>query len=105
MEAEFLAFRGINSIVNIISSVKEHYNEKLEILGVFFTNFNKTRILTQEIKEEVKKYFGNTLLNNVIRVNVAIAESQSNGKSVIDYDDQCNGSIDYLNLVNEILQK
>lgn len=105
MEAEFLAYRGINSIVSIISSVKEHFNDKLEILGVFFTNFNKSRVLTQGIKEEVKKYFGSALLDTVIRVNVAIAESQSNGKSVLEYDIESNGAKDYINLVNEILEK
>lgn len=102
MEAEFLAYRGIDSIVGIINLVKKHFNPELMIKGVFFTKYNEQRILTKEIKNQIKGYFGDNLMKTAIRVNVALAEAQSSGKDIFEYDPNSNGAKDYMSLVNEI---
>ena len=102
MEAEFLAYRGIDSIVGIINLVKKHFNPGLKIKGVFFTKYNEQRVLTKEIKNQIKGYFGDNLMKTTIRVNVALAEAQSSGKDIFEYDPNSNGAKDYMSLVNEI---
>jgi chromosome partitioning protein len=102
MEAEFLAYRGIDSIVGIINLVKKHFNPGLMIKGVFFTKYNEQRVLTKEIKNQIKGYFGDNLMKTAIRVNVALAEAQSSGKDIFEYDPNSNGAKDYMSLVNEI---
>jgi len=104
MEAEFLAYRGIDSIVGIINLVKKHFNPGLMIKGVFFTKYNEQRVLTKEIKNEIKGYFGDNLMKTAIRVNVALAEAQSSGKDIFEYDPNSNGAKDYMSLVNEIIK-
>jgi len=105
MEAEFLAYRGIDSIVGIINLVKKHFNPALIIKGVFFTKYNEQRILTKEIKNQIKGYFGDNLMKTVIRVNVALAEAQSSGKDIFEYEPGSNGAKDYMSLVIEISKK
>jgi chromosome partitioning protein len=105
MEAEFLAYRGIDSIVGIINLVKKHFNPKLMIKGVFFTKYNEQRVLTNEIKNQIKEYFGDNLMKTAIRVNVALAEAQSSGKDIFEYDPKSNGAKDYMSLVNEIIKR
>jgi chromosome partitioning protein len=104
MEAEFLAYRGIDSIVGIINLVKKHFNPGLMIKGVFFTKYNEQRVLTKEIKNQIKGYFGDNLMKTAIRVNVALAEAQSSGKDIFEYDPNSNGAKDYMSLVNEIIK-
>jgi len=104
MEAEFLAYRGIDSIVGIINQVKKHLNPSLEIKGVFFTKYNDKRVLTKEIKEQIEGFFGKSLMKTQVRVNVALAESQSSGKDIFEYDPASNGATDYMGLVMEILK-
>ena len=103
MEAEFLAYRGIDSIVGIINLVKKHFNPGLTIKGVFFTKYNEQRVLTKEIRNQIKGYFGDNLMKTSIRVNVALAESQSSGKDIFEYDPTSNGATDYMSLVKEII--
>lgn len=105
MEAEFLAYRGINSLVDIINKVRDNFNPGLEIMGVFFTMFQQQRVLSQEIRNQVKEIFGDVLMENTIRVNVSLAESQSNGQDIFSYDQKSNGAKDYLKLVNELIEK
>ena len=105
LEAEFLAYRGLDSIVFAIDLTKENTNPALKIGGVFLTKYNKSRSLTTSIREEVSKYFGDVLFNTVIRVNVALAEAPSNGKDIFEYAPESNGATDYAELVKEILAR
>jgi chromosome partitioning protein len=105
MEAEFLAYRGINSLVDIINKVRSAFNPKLEIMGVFFTMFQQNRVLSNEIKQQVSDIFGSSLMESPIRVNVALAECQSNGQDIFNYDQNSNGAKDYLKLTNELIEK
>lgn len=105
LEAEFLAYRGIDSIVGVIDKVKKKLNKTLRIGGVFMTKYNKQRILTKNIREEVSKYFGDVVFDTTIRVNVALAESPANAKDVFDYAPESNGAEDYKDLVLEILKR
>lgn len=104
MLAEFLAYRGIDSIVGIINQVKKHYNPGLKIKGVFFTQYKESRVLSKEIKKQLEQNIGDTLMSSEIRVNVALAESQSCGKDIFEYDESCNGAEDYKRLVEEIIK-
>jgi len=61
-------------------------------------------VLTKEIKKLIGETFGNTMMKTQIRVNVALAESQSAGKDIFEYDPDSNGAKDYGKLVNEILK-
>jgi len=105
MVAEYLAYRGIDSIVGIIQQIKKHYNHKLFISGVFFTKYNEKIVLSTNIKDKVKEIFGDSLMKTFIRTNIALAESQSTGKDIYEYDPKSNGAKDYNSLVNEILKK
>lgn len=105
MEAEYLAFRGVNGIIGISDNVREHFNPNLGISGVFITKYNSQRKLTQEIENSIHKYFGDVLLKSKIRVNVSLAESQASGLDIFQYDPLSNGAKDYQMLVEELLEK
>jgi chromosome partitioning protein len=105
LEAEFLAYRGIDTIVGIIETVRTHFNQKLYISGVFLTKYNRQRILTKSIREEVAQYFGDVLFVNNVRVNVALAEAPANGQDIFTYAPESNGAEDYLAIVDELLRR
>jgi chromosome partitioning protein len=105
LEAEFLAYRGLDSIIEVINLVRSDLNEQIIIGGVFMTMFNPSRTLTKTIRTEVEKMFGAVLFNTVIRVNVALAEAPSVGKDIFAYAPDSAGARDYTELVKEILAK
>jgi chromosome partitioning protein len=105
MEAEYLSFRGIETVKGMINNVKEEINPGLNIAGVFFTKLKPALSLSKAIREEVAKNFGEILCDTAIRVNIALAEAQSNGKDIFEYDPTSNGAQDYSQLVKEILKR
>jgi chromosome partitioning protein len=102
MDAEFFALTGIDSIVGIIKKIKEFFNPDLKIWGVFFTRYNQQRVLSKQITDEVKKHFGDRLMKSVIRLNVAIPESQTRGQDIFFFDQHSNAAKDYVDLVLEL---
>ncbi len=105
LEAEFYSYTGIDKLVDIIQKVRDNYNEKLTIGGVFITKYDARRALTEKMKTSIGKYFGDKLFDTTIRINVALSEAQLSGKSVFDYDPNSNGAKDYSDLVNEMTAK
>jgi chromosome partitioning protein len=105
MHAEYLSFRGIDSIVGIIDQVRKYYNPTLSIKGVFFTQYKPNRVLSREIKMQLEQSIGSILMDSAIRVNVALAEAQSCGKDIYAYDEASPGANDYNSLVNEIISR
>ena len=61
--------------------------------------------LSQQVAEEVRKYFGDKVFKTVIHRNVRISEAPSFGKPIILYDAVSTGSKNYMALASELLER
>ena len=105
VQCEYFALEGLGQLLNTINIVKQHYNEKLTIEGVVLTMFDVRLRLSQQVAEEVKKYFGDKVFNTIIHRNVRISEAPSYGKPVILYDAISTGAKNYIELASELLER
>ncbi len=105
VQCEYFALEGLGQLLNTINIVKQHYNEKLTIEGVVLTMFDVRLRLSQQVAEEVRKYFGDKVFNTIIHRNVRISEAPSYGKPVILYDAISTGAKNYIELASELLER
>jgi chromosome partitioning protein len=61
--------------------------------------------LANQVVEEVKMHFQNMVFNTIVQRNTKLAEAPSHGKTIIMHDAIGKGSLNYLNLAREILQR
>jgi chromosome partitioning protein len=61
--------------------------------------------LARQVVEDVRSHFRNLVFDTIIYRNTKLAEAPSYGQSVISYDATCQGTINYINLANEILRR
>jgi chromosome partitioning protein len=61
--------------------------------------------LSKQVTEEVKTHFQQMVFDTIINRNTKLGEAPSFGNSIIMYDVNSTGAINYLNLAREILQK
>jgi chromosome partitioning protein len=61
--------------------------------------------LSQQVADEVRKYFGDKVYKTIIHRNVRISEAPSYGKPVILYDALSTGSQNYIALASELLER
>jgi chromosome partitioning protein len=104
VQCEFFALEGLGQLLNTITIVKKHLNPNLDIEGVLLTMYDGRLRLSNQVMNEVKKYFKEKVFETVIRRNVRISEAPSFGKPIIMYDAQSLGTKDYLDLAYEIFK-
>ena len=105
VQCEYFALEGLGQLLNTINIVKKHLNRELFIEGVLLTMYDQRLRLSQQVVDEVKKYFGEKVFDTIIHRNVRISEAPSHQKPVILYDSISTGAINYMALANELIKK
>ena len=105
VQADYLSIRGTAKVLESIYKVKERMNPKLDILGVFITMYDNRKTNDKNIYESIQKQFKDKAFNTFVRENVRLKESPIEKKSIFEYDRNCNGYIDYYNLMIEVWKR
>lgn len=105
VQCEYFALEGLGKLLNTIKIVQSRLNPDLEIEGIVLTMYDSRLRLSNQVVEEVNRHFQDLVFETIIHRNTRIGEAPSVGKSVIMYDAESKGAINYLNLAREILQK
>lgn len=105
VQAEYYALEGLGQLMSVVQRVRETLNPKLEILGVVVTMFDGRTSLSDQVAQELRKYFGPKVFKTVIPRNVRLAEAPSFGKPIGDHDKWSRGARAYKALTKEIIDR
>ncbi|MFN5351969.1 MAG: ParA family protein [Alphaproteobacteria bacterium] len=105
LQCEFFAIEGLAYLMSTIKKVKKNLNPTLEIMGVVLTMYDKRNRITADVENDIRQYMGNKVFDTVIPRNVKMSEAPSFGKPALIYDMNCSGSMAYINLAKEIVNK
>jgi chromosome partitioning protein len=105
VQCEFFALEGLGKLLNTIKIIQSRLNTSLEIEGILMTMYDGRLRLCNQVVSEVRRHFEDIVFSTIIHRNARLAEAPSVGKPVILYDANSKGSMNYLNLAKEILQK
>jgi chromosome partitioning protein len=105
VQCEFFALEGLGKLLNTIKIVQSRLNPDLQIEGILMTMYDGRLRLSNQVVSEVRKHFDEMVFSTIIHRNTRLSEAPSVGKPVILYDAESKGTVNYLNLAKEILQK
>lgn len=105
VQCEFFALEGLGKLLNTIKIVQSRLNTELQIEGILMTMYDGRLRLSNQVVSEVRRHFDELVFSTIIHRNTRLSEAPSFGKPVILYDADSKGSINYLNLAKEVLQK
>lgn len=105
VQCEYFALEGLGKLLNTIKIVQSRLNPELDIEGILLTMFDQRLRLAKQVVDEVKTHFQQMVFDTIIHRNTRLSEAPSYGETVIMYDADSTGAINYLNLAREILQK
>ncbi len=105
VQCEYFALEGMGKLLQTIKLVQAHINTNLDIEGVLLTMYDPRLKLANQVVEEVKMHFQNMVFQTIVQRNIKLAEAPSHGKTIIMHDAVGKGSVNYLNLAREILQR
>jgi chromosome partitioning protein len=105
LQCEFYALEGLTHLLKTVKLVRERLNPRLKIEGIVLTMFDGRTSLATQVRDEVQKHLPNEIFATLIPRNVRLSEAPSHGKPVMLYDLRSSGSIAYLELTREVLQR
>lgn len=105
VQCEYFALEGLSKLLNTIKIIKSKLNPKLEIEGFVLTMYDSRLRLHNQIYEEVKSHFKELVFNTVIQRNITLSESQSHAKPALMYDAGSRGTINHMQLAQELIEK
>lgn len=105
VQTEYFALEGLGKLLSTIKMVQTRLNPALAIEGFLFTMYDSRLRLANQVVSDVRSHFGAQVYDTIIGRNTRLSEAPSFGKPVVLYDASSSGSINYMNLANEFLQR
>jgi chromosome partitioning protein len=105
VQCEYYALEGLGQLLNTINIVRKNLNPSLAIEGVLMTMYDSRLRLSNQIVEEVKKFFGEKVFSTIISRNVRLSEAPSYGKPILLYEAVSSGARNYMELAKEFLNR
>lgn len=108
VECEYFAYDALTQMINKINQMQKLKNSEglnLVIEGILFTKLDSRSKVGEMIVEKVKELFPIKIFNTIINRSVSLQIAPMLGKSVIEYDENSRGSLEYQDLASEIIEK
>ncbi len=102
MQCEFYALEGLSQLMITIGKIKNHYNNALNVTGILITMYTNRLLLTQQVKNELKKHYAGKLFETPITRGVKLSEAPGFGKPVYYHDKRSKGATEYMSVAHEL---
>jgi chromosome partitioning protein len=102
MQPHYFALRGIQEFMETAEIVRRNLNHHLKI-NILITIAETKSNLAKEVIAEIKQYFSDKLLKNIIRKNITLVEASSQGVPALYYSPNSHVAIDYFKLAQEVI--
>ncbi len=105
IQCEYYALEGLAQLLNTVELVRAHLNPELAVTTVLLTMYDSRTRLADQVAAEVRRHFGDLVVNSVIPRNVRVSEAPGFGQTVMTYDAGSRGALKYLQAAREIAER
>ena len=105
LQCEFYALEGLAQLLKTIEKVKENMNPTLHLEGIILTMFDSRNRLSEDVVNDAREHLGDKVFKTIIPRNVRLSEAPSHALPAIIYDQTCAGSLAYINLAKELINR
>lgn len=105
VQCEYFALEGIMQLINTIMLAQKKVNPNLDIEGVLLTMLTANTNLGLEVIESIRNFFKERVYDTIIPRLIRLAEAPSHGKPILEYEPRSRGTLAYLNLAKEVIER
>jgi chromosome partitioning protein len=105
VQAEYYALEGLGQLLETVNLVKERLRPEVDVLGAVLTMYDGRTKLSDDVLQELYKYFPNNIFRSVIPRNVRLAEAPSFGRTIVHFDQASKGAKAYERLAREVIER
>lgn len=104
IQPEYYALEGLSQLLSTVKIVSK-INKNLQIGGVVLTMYDGRALITRQITDEIRNFFGKKVFETVVPRNIRVTEAPSHGVPVILHDPKCAGAKAYKKITEEYLSR
>jgi chromosome partitioning protein len=105
IQSSYFALEGTDDLLETIEKVRQRPNPELRILGVVITMHDRRTALGRDIREQIKKVFGDKVFRTVISKSVRLEESPAYRESIFTFAPDSSGATEYYSLCEEVMDR
>ena len=102
--AEAYPFKGLTMLTDSLANVQRRMNPSVKLVAILITRWKGAK-LNKAVREQLMAQFEDTLLPTYIRENIKVAEAPLAVQTLIDFDANSNGAVDYDHALNELMER
>ena len=103
IQCEYYALEGLTKLLETVRLVETNLNPDLRIAGALMTMHDVRTRLSQQVIDEVIRFFQEKVYDSIIPRSVRLSEAPSFGLPISLYDAGSKGSQAYKNLAKEVI--
>ncbi|MGZ8566142.1 MAG: AAA family ATPase [Actinomycetota bacterium] len=102
IQCEYYALEGLGQLLRNVTLVQQNINPNLRISGIVMTMFDPRTKLSEQVVEEVQRFFGDLVYDVIIPRTVRLSEAPGYGQPITLYDPRSKGAESYRSLAQEV---
>ncbi len=106
VQVNYFAMEGLRQLLETADIIRMNFQPCfVKILGLLLTFVEDRTLLSRQIQQQMREYFGDLVFDTVIHRTVRLAEAPSAGESILTFAPKSKGAAEYTALVEEILTR
>jgi chromosome partitioning protein len=105
IQCEYYALEGLGQLLRNVRLVQQNVNQQLRLTGIVMTMFDPRTKLSEQVVQEVRRYFGDRVYETIIPRTVRLSEAPGFGQPITVYDPRSRGAQCYRDLAQEVVAK
>ena len=102
IQCEYYALEGLGQLLRNVSLVQQNINAGLRLSGIVMTMYDPRTKLSEQVVQEVQRYFGDLVYDVIIPRTVRLSEAPGFGQPITVYDARSRGAEAYRELAREV---
>jgi chromosome partitioning protein len=94
----------LGQLLETVNLVRERIRPDVDILGAVLTMYDGRTKLSEDVLQELYKYFPKNIFRAVVPRSVRLAEAPSFGRSIAMFDANSKGAKAYERLAREVIE-
>jgi chromosome partitioning protein len=103
MKTDFLAARGLDTLVDVVARVRRRLNPDLRLLGIVPTMVNTRRAHSMQVIEQVRAAYPGKLLDVMIKDSADFPEAPDRHQTILEVDEEGEGAASYRALAEFVM--
>jgi chromosome partitioning protein len=105
IQCEYLALEALGQLTTTLELIRDNLNPRLHLVGIVMTMFDGRTNLSQQVVEQVRTHFPDSVFESVIPRSVRLSEAPSYGQPITAYDSSSRGAAAYRKLAEELIPR